>query len=119
MDKDKLYKLYIQENKSQKEIAQELSISQGMVDYYLRKYSIRKPQELQNRLREQTSIQKYGSKISVNWEKAKKTYVQKYGVDNPGKSKQCQEKAKQTNLKKYGNEQQLQHLSTKTKYNQN
>ena len=104
IDKEYLYELYIQQNKRRTEICQILGISTGMVDYYLRKYSIRKPQELQNKLRKETSIQKYGSKISVNWEKAKKTYVEKYGVDNPGKSKQCQEKAKQTNLKKYGNE---------------
>lgn len=48
MNKDILYRLYIQENKSQKEISLELGISTGKVDYFLRKYQIKKPKELKN-----------------------------------------------------------------------
>jgi G:T-mismatch repair DNA endonuclease (very short patch repair protein) len=40
-------------------------------------------------------------------EKKRKTYIKKYGVDNPQKNKQIQEKSKQTCMQKYGVENPL------------
>lgn len=102
MDKDVLFEMYIVQNMRRRDIAKKLNISIGMVGYYIEKFGIKKPQQLQNELRKQTSLQRYGKEISVNVEKAKQTYLKKYGVDNPAKCKQFQEKIKQTNLQLYG-----------------
>lgn len=58
---------------------------------------------------------KYNSKFynesngdgSINIEKAKDTWVKKYGVDSPLKSDEIQNKIKKTNLEKYGVERPL------------
>ncbi len=48
-------------------------------------------------------------------EKAKKTCLEKYGVDRPSKNKDCIEKSKQTCLKKYGYTNALQSPDIKRK----
>lgn len=49
-----------------------------------------------------TKIKKYGNATHNNSEKAKKTCLERFGVDNPAKSKIVQDKMKQTCMKKYG-----------------
>lgn len=47
-------------------------------------------------------IGKKSEKVALGREKARKTNLERYGVDNPAKSEAVQEKTKRTNLKKYG-----------------
>ena len=51
---------------------------------------------------EQTSLNRHGVKHFPNTKKAKKTCLEKYGVDNPLKSEKIKEKLKETCLEKYG-----------------
>lgn len=57
--------------------------------------------------RKKTFLAKYGVEnplqFSLFKEKSKKTFFEKYGVDNPQKSTIIREKTKNTNLRKYGN----------------
>ena len=50
--------------------------------------------------------------------KKKESYLKKYGVDNPAKSKEIQKKIEETNLKKYGTRRATQSESVKSKYYQ-
>ena len=115
MNKDTLYRLYIQENKSQKEISLELGISTGRVDYFLRKYQIKKPKELKNEKRKQTNLEKYGREYGFDYYKIKQTNLEKYGVENISQNKNIQEKRKQTCIKKYGYENARQSPDIKEK----
>jgi hypothetical protein len=65
-----------------------------------------------------TKIEKYGDKNYNNTTKRKQTNLEKYGVDNPRKSKIVQHKIKQTNLEKYGVENPLQSADIKEKIKQ-
>lgn len=49
--------------------------------------------------------------------KKKYKYIEKYGVDNPAKSKEVQEKIKKTSIEKYGTERPTQSALVKKKYN--
>ena len=51
---------------------------------------------------QQTRYLKYGDKNFNNREKAKKTTIDLYGVDNPAKIEEAKEKSKHTRFKKYG-----------------
>ena len=51
---------------------------------------------------ENTKLKRYGDKNYNNTEKNKQTCLERYGVDNPMKSKKIREKSKQTCLKRYG-----------------
>lgn len=51
-------------------------------------------------------------------ERYKKTCLEKYGVENPSKSKKIKEKRKQTNLEKYGVEYPIQNQEVKNKTRQ-
>lgn len=53
-----------------------------------------------------------------NREELKKSFIAKFGVDNPQKSKKVQEKTKQTNLEKYGVENAAQNEQVKQKQKQ-
>ncbi len=50
----------------------------------------------------QTKLEKYGSETYVNSDKAKKTCLSRYGVDNVSKSNEIREKIKKSNQEKYG-----------------
>lgn len=49
-----------------------------------------------------TALSRYGD--TSNREKARQTFLEKYGVDNPFKSEEVKEQIKKTNLEKYGTE---------------
>ena len=129
--KDKVYDLYISQNKTRKETANELGINLSQLLTILDKYSITKPKELNIKKRKETSLKKYGvdipAKSDVIKERNKKKNLEKYGteyffqsdefkrkaketwknnlgVDNPFKSEDVREKIKETNLRKYGTE---------------
>ena len=129
--KDKVYDLYISQNKTRKETANELGINMSQLLTILNKYNITKSKELNIKKRKETSLKKYGvdnpAKSDIVKErnkkknlerygteyffqsdefkrKAKNTWMTNLGADNPFKSKLVQEKIKETNLRKYGTE---------------
>lgn len=55
-----------------------------------------------NEKRKITKNEKYGNPNFTNFQKAKQTYMKKYGVDNPAKAECIKNKIKNTNIKKYG-----------------
>lgn len=63
----------------------------------------------------QTKLDRYDNHHYNNITKAKLTCLDKYGVDNPRKSKEVQLKIKQTMLDRYGVEYPLQHIEIKEK----
>lgn len=73
----------------------------------------------------QTKLNKYGDENYSNLEKARKTWIKKYGVDNPTKSDEIVEKIKENNNDKYGVDwpiqlddiQEKSKLSKQEKYN--
>lgn len=77
---------------------------------------VNKKQEINNKIRE-TCLLKYGDENYSNREKAKLTYLKKYGVTSPLKSDIFKRKSKETCLKKYGVEYtgQIQQKIEKTK----
>jgi DNA-binding CsgD family transcriptional regulator len=102
IDKDILHKLFIEENKTRKEIAAILNTSDNIIKRKLNKYNIRKSKELiievKSRIKskmtkqqtldmvkkiKQTKLAKYGSETYNNLAKAKQTYKEKTGYDNP------------------------------------
>lgn len=129
--KDKVYDLYISQNKTRKETADGLGINMSQLLTILNKYNITKSKELNIKKRKETSLRRYGTdnpaKSDIIKERNKKKNLERYGteyffqsdefkrkaketwranlgVDNPLKSKDVQEKIKETNLKKYGTE---------------
>jgi len=72
--------------------------------------------------RQQTFIEKYGvdnpSKSKEVIEKKSQTWLRKYGVKNPAQSKEIQEKMKQTNLEKYGVDNPAQNNKVQEKMKQ-
>jgi len=63
----------------------------------------------------ETKLQKYGSETYVNPEKAKKTCLKRYGVDNIFKFRDIKELIKEINLNKYGTEYSSQSDEIKDK----
>lgn len=86
ISKDLLYELYIKQNLSSEEIANELGFKVGLIKQKLSLYKIKKP-------------------IDLHIENIRKTCYKKYGLPNGGGTKEALNKIKHTNLKKYGNEQ--------------
>lgn len=62
-----------------------------------------------------TKLQRYGSATYNNSDKAKKTSLEKYGVDNPAKAEIVKNKIKKTSLEKYGVEYAFQSEKVKEK----
>ena len=62
-----------------------------------------------------TKLQRYGSATYNNPDKAKKTSLEKYGVDNPAKAEIVKDKIKKTSLEKYGVECAFQSKTVKEK----
>lgn len=85
VSKEELVELYINQNKSQKEITDILSITRKQLTTILNKYNIRKPKELERANYRKTMIEKYGvtnSYAASNVkEKIKHIIQEKYGVD--------------------------------------
>lgn len=108
--RDKVQELYINRNLSIKEVSDILRINRTFMLSIINKLDIRKSQELikhnQQVKREQTLIERYGVKNSMQSpevkEKVKQTWIEKYGVDNPNKSKEIQEKSRKTCMERYG-----------------
>jgi len=101
---DKIKKLYIDSNLVIEEIRIELDVSSSLIKQLIKKYNIKKSQNLMNELNKKNSLKKHGvahpSQLETSKEKVKQTKLEKYGNENFTNSKKC----KQTKLEKYGNE---------------
>jgi len=60
--------------------------------------------------KEQTTLDRYGSKTVLGTEKSKNGMIKKYGVDNPAKLDFVKEKIKKSKLKLYGDENFNNHI---------
>lgn len=106
--KDIIYNLYMVENLTKKEISEKLHITRTQVIHLIKMFDIQKSWELRSQAQTRLYIDKYGSKSNNNLEKARKTCLERYGVDNAFKAKEKQEKIKNTLLERYGVEQPCQ-----------
>jgi len=105
-NKDDLYNDFIINNLTLEQMACKYKISSSRIQVYLKKYNIKKSQELQEINRKKTMNSKYGGNAPICSNdiknKIKKTNIEKYGVENPFANKDIQEKIQKTNLNKYG-----------------
>lgn len=80
ISKEELEDLYINQNKTRKEIATILGCSEMKVKVFIAKYHLSKDYSLRMIRVADTKFKKYGNAHFVNHEKARKTNLQKYGV---------------------------------------
>ena len=113
---------YITTNHSKVETMEHFNISNTFLSKIIKHYHIKKPRTLSYEHNKKTLLLRYGDETYNNLEKAKKTcierygvenpfqdtahmkqsYINKCGVDNPNKLKEVREKIKKTCLEKYG-----------------
>ena len=97
-----LLELYINQNLSREEILSNYNIGLYFFKWILRENNIKKDKSLVQKNIDKTFLNKYGRTGYANRDKIKETLIEKYGVDNPLKSKEIKEKVIATNNKKYG-----------------
>lgn len=108
ISKEELVELYINQNKSQKEIAYILNITRKQLTTILNKYNIRKPKELERANYRKTMIEKYG--VSNSWaapevkERIHDIILEKYGVDYACELPQAKEANKPFKISKINKE---------------
>ena len=115
--------LYINKNLSIQEVSEILKISNNFKLDIVNKLDLRKSEELikQNQFdkRKKTCLEKYGTEQYFGSkdarEKSKQTWIQKYGVDNPRKSEEVISKSKETCVNKYGVDHPLKSQEVKDK----
>ena len=86
INKEELYKKYIVENMSRKEVAKYFNISENRLRTYLNNYNIKKDKTLSSINMKKTLIDTYSNKKDEIVRKRQSTCITKYGVDNPAKS---------------------------------
>ena len=97
--KDKVYDLYITQNKTRKETANELDINLSQLLTILNKYNIIKSKDLNQKRIAETCLKKYGVSRAWNSEKAKETRIKKYGKGDAWNSKESRLKSSITRAK--------------------
>lgn len=97
--KDKVYDLYITQNKTRKETADELGINLSQLLTILNKYNIIKSKDLNQKRIAETCLKKYGVSRAWNNEKAKETRIKKYGKGDAWNSKESRLKSSITRAK--------------------
>ena len=97
--KDKVYDLYITQNKTRKETADELGINLSQLLTILNKYNIIKSKDLNQKRIAETCLKKYGVSRAWNTEKAKETRIKKYGKGDAWNSKESRLKSSITRAK--------------------
>ncbi len=104
--KKQLEEWYLAENKSVKDLQDLLNTSKSTIDRVLKYYGLRKDKHLAGEVAKKTMIQKYGvesySKTEEYRQKYEQTCLKKYGVKSHNQSGQVKEKYKNTCLSKYG-----------------
>jgi len=107
VSKELFYKLYIDDNLTIAEIANQYNIkTRALESLNYKKYHIVKSKDKIEEAKKRLSMEKYGvdhpQQLKEVKEKAKQTCLDKYGVDCSSKNELVKEKAKQTCLDKYG-----------------
>lgn len=97
--KDKVYDLYITQNKTRKETANELGINMSQLLTILNKYNIIKSKDLNQKRIAETCLKKYGVSRAWNSEKARETRIKKYGKGDAWNSKESRLKSSITRAK--------------------
>ena len=97
--KDKVYELYINQNKTRKETADELGINLSQLLTILNKYNIIKSKDLNQKRIAETCLKKYGVSRAWNSEKAKEIRIKKYGKGDAWNSKESRLKSSITRAK--------------------
>lgn len=115
IDKDKLYDLYINQNKTKEEISLIFKVSVSCIKKNIKNFNFIKDKSLIVLKMQETCLAKYG-KISYKQtqeckDKLKNNNLLKYGVDHYSKTKEYQDKLEKTNLERYG----VKHYSNKEK----
>ena len=104
--KEELEDLYINQNKSIKDLCAKFDISKSYLMRLLKEYNIRKPKSLEIENRSKTMIERYGAPTAFQSKelrtKIESTNLERYGAKNPYASKNVREKIKKTNLERYG-----------------
>lgn len=104
LDYDYIYDLYINKNKSHKEMQQILNLTSYSLDRLLEKYNIHKSRTQSSKAVQETKYLKYGGKEAYDKyvaEKRKDTVIKKYG-DLDLYYKNVAEKQKRTCIERYG-----------------
>ena len=100
--KEALIQEYIIKNKSAKEIAKELNLSEITIRRLLKIYSIQKDNNSRCICISKTKQSRTQEEINAEVAKARQTFLKKYGVDSPMKTQEIKDKLKQAFLAKYG-----------------
>lgn len=104
--REDIEKQYLENNFSQKDVADNLNISISELNKYLSYYNITKPLDKIINQRKKTNLQKFGCEVPIQnkeiLDKVKKTNLQKYGYEYASQSPIIQEKIAESNLKKFG-----------------
>jgi len=122
LTKEELIELYVNQNKTQTQIANMHNCKQYEISLLLKKYNIDKSPEQKRISKHQASLEKYGvintSQLEEVKNKMKRTNIEKYGVVYATQSLDVQDKTKLTNLHKYGVSYSLQRQDIKDKIKQ-
>ena len=138
--KEELEELYINQNKSLEEIAEDYGMSRSGMQKIICAFKIKKDPQKARELAQRTMLEKYGTTVSLNVpgakEKMKQTSLEKYGCEHPSRNKEIKEKTKKsiearggyptqteegrakirkTNLERYGCENPMQNKEVQDK----
>lgn len=138
--KEELEELYINQNKSLEEIAEDYGMSRSGMQKIICAFKIKKDPQKARELAQKTMLEKYGTTVSLNVpgakEKMKQTSLEKYGCEHPSQNKEIKEKTKKsiearggyptqteegrakirkTNLERYGCENPMQNKDVQEK----
>ena len=121
VDKDKLYQLYIVENKRREDVAKEMGISTQILKRALSENNFKKDPQKIVELTKETNLEKYGVECNLrlpeNIDKRNKTLIEKYGSVSPFKDADIYNKRNKTMIEKYGVQYTMQTEYGKSKLN--
>lgn len=100
--KDKLYKLYVEDNNSITDCCKQLSVSQSTFMKLLKYYGIKKPKEAHIRNIKKSKLERYGDPNFNNRAKATKTNLERYGVENQFQRKDLFPQIAKIKIERYG-----------------
>ncbi len=110
--KEEVIEVYINNNMSRQAAADHFGISLSGFKSLLKKYEIRKANDMVVKCREETCTEKYGvtnyTKTKEYLEKTIATSMEKYGVPNISQLDETKEKVKQTNREHFGVDYSMQ-----------
>lgn len=106
--KEEIEEIYINQNRSIEETAKYFGMSRSGFDKIIRKYGIRKPQELKTACERRLLEEKYGEGVTSSFyipgvrEKVKKTIKERYGVEHQMLSPEIAKKVGERFRERYG-----------------